>query len=96
MISTTSTCKQWVLLAAAATACSVGNHQVDCHTPTRQFATIKSLKKDSSKQQRQRSPALLLVRGGGDEMEDASQVFIEEESQSQSQRLVLCNKPSPN
>jgi hypothetical protein len=81
MISTTSTRKQWVLLAAAATACSVGNHQVDCHTPTRQFATIKSLKKDLSKQQR--SPDLLLVRGGGDEMEDASQVFIEEESMSE-------------
>jgi CDP-diglyceride synthetase len=81
MISITSTRKQWVLLAAAAIACSAGTHQVDCHTPTRQFASIKSLKKDLSKEQRQRrSPAWLLVRGGDEVTEDASQVFIEEES----------------
>jgi hypothetical protein len=71
MISTSSSNrKQWVLLAAAAaTACSVGtqHHLVDCHTPTRQFASIASLKKGLTKQQRQQHPpAWLLVRGGED------------------------------
>ena len=81
MISTTSTRKQWVLLAAAATACSVGTHQVDCHTPTRQFASIKRLPKILSNQRQPlRSPAWLLLRGGEEEEEDASQVFIEVES----------------
>jgi hypothetical protein len=83
MISTTSTRKQWVLLAAAAIACSVGTHQVDCHTPTRQFASIKRLPKNLSKQHRRPRclPAWLLLRGGEEEeTEYASQVFIEEES----------------
>jgi hypothetical protein len=88
MISTTSTRKQgWVLFAAAATVCSVGTHQVvDCHTPTRQFATIKSLQKDLTKQQqrqRQPSPAWLSVRGGEEVTEEdaESQIYIEEEGE---------------